>query len=90
MKKLLKHLRDNKIWFDVLNILLGLGIIVLIVLFTLFPTNPVLLLLVLMLAGIMNLSNGFKMLKLTPKKNAGMCFIMIGAIILFMAVLMIT
>jgi hypothetical protein len=82
MKKLSQIVKDNNLIFDVVNVILGIGLLVAIVLFILMPGNMVAFAFLCWMAGIMNVSNGIKQYRDKKKRTFAMCLIMVGMIIL--------
>lgn len=83
--KLKETLNEKKILFDVINVIIGVGMLVLIGLFILFPGNGLILVMLFIAGGFINLSNGLKLYQDKRKKTAGMAQICLGIIIITLA-----
>lgn len=84
MEKIYKILKENKLFLDVFNVILGVAVIVLIVLLFINPENSVFLFSALLTGGFMNIVNGLLHLQ---KRNKAMSLVLIvmGVIIIFLA-----
>lgn len=80
MRKMGQLLTENKLVFDIFNIILGIGLIVMIVLFILHPNNMLIFTFLCWIAGIMNVTNGFKNIK--KNRFISLCMITVGMIII--------
>jgi hypothetical protein len=86
-KLFLEEAKKRNLITDILNTVIGLVLLVAIILFILFPGNVLILSLLFIAAGAMNLQTGFRYYKDKKKRTSGMCFIMLGFIILIVGVL---
>jgi len=84
---MLKKLREQKIIFDILNVVLGLTIILLLILTFIYQENKYLLITAFYVGSIMNLMNGAKKL-LEDKKKTGIYFIVVAVLIFISATLL--
>lgn len=95
MKKLFEQIKEKGLWKDFINVGLGLAIIVLLILFAVFPGNGIVLGLLFCVAGLMNLWTGLRQyseagkkgVKNMGKRSAAMCFVLLGAVVLCLGVL---
>lgn len=76
-----KIIKDNKLLPDFINVILGIVVIVLFVLVIIFPTNNAIMASLLIVAGIMNLTNGFRKANVQGQKGMGIFFGIVGIII---------
>lgn len=83
----MEEAKKRNLLTDVVNVVIGLFMLVMIILFILFPGNVLVLALLFIAAGAMNLQTGFRYYKDKKKRNSGMCFIMLGFVILILGVL---
>lgn len=86
-KLFMEEAKKRNLLTDVVNVVIGLFMLVMIILFILFPGNVLVLALLFIAAGAMNLQTGFRYYKDKKKRNSGMCFIMLGFVILILGVL---
>lgn len=86
MSKLLKRLMKNNLIMDTINVILGIALIVFVFLLALFPNNQYILLIAITIGGLMNISNGVKMIKQKKKSNMGMTFLMMGVMLIILGV----
>ncbi|WP_310601806.1 hypothetical protein [Anaerosporobacter sp.] len=79
-----KIITDNKLLPDLINMILGVAVIVLFILVMLEPSSYGLMSALMVVAGIMNLSNGYRKYKVNGQKAMGIFFGMVGfAIFIF-------
>ena len=71
-------IKDNKLLPDLINVVLGVVVIVLFVLVILFPDNNAIMASLLIVAGVMNLSNGFRKAKVPGQTGMGIFFGVVG------------
>lgn len=83
----MEEAKKRNLLTDVVNVVIGLFMLVMIILFILFPGNVLVLALLFIAAGAMNLQTGFRYYKDKKKRNSGLCFIMLGFVILILGVL---
>lgn len=76
-----KIIKDNKLLPDFINVVLGLVVIVLFVLVIIFPTNNAIMASLLIVAGIMNVTNGYRKASSQGQKGMGIFFGIVGIII---------
>ena len=69
-KSLIDILKEKKLFFDVINIILGIAVVILIMLLFLFPSNLKLVIIAVFLGGIINIFNGYRQFQ--QKKDKGM------------------
>lgn len=86
-KLFMEEAKKRNLLTDVVNVVIGLFMLVMIILFILFPGNVLVLALLFIAAGAMNLQTGFRYYRDKKKQNSGMCFIMLGFVILILGVL---
>lgn len=86
-KLFMEEAKKRNLLTDVVNVVIGLFMLVMIILFILFPGNVLVLALLFIAAGAMNLQTGFRYYRDKKKRNSGMCFIMLGFVILILGVL---
>lgn len=86
-KLFMEEAKKRNLLTDVVNVVIGLFMLVMIILFILFPGNVLVLALLFIAAGAMNLQTGFRYYKDKKKRNSGLCFIMLGFVILILGVL---
>jgi len=86
VNKLMRILKDNRLLFDVINVMLGIAIIILVILIMMYPYNKYIRLAAFSVGGLMNISNGLKYLKDSKKKSMGMNLIMVGVFVIIVGV----
>lgn len=86
LNQLKKLINDNKLLFDIINVILGIGVIILVILAFLFKNNPIILFVFFMVCGIMNIVNGLKFYKESKKRTMANSFVMLGVIIIIVGV----
>lgn len=84
MDKWLKIIREQKLVIDILNVVLGILLIIFAVVFLLHQDNYILMVVIMMLAGTINILNGFKRMSGSDRK-AGVSFF-IGVFLYLVAV----
>ncbi|WP_455715916.1 hypothetical protein [Anaerosporobacter sp.] len=77
-----KIIKDNKLLPDLINIVLGIAVIVLFVLVILKPSNYALMASLMIVAGIMNLSNGYRKARVNGQKGIGLFFSIVGVVVI--------
>lgn len=77
-----KIIKDNKLLPDLINVILGIAVIVLFVLVILIPDNYAIMAALMIVAGVMNLSNGFRKARVNGQKGIGMFFGVVGFVII--------
>lgn len=77
-----KIIRDNKLLPDLINVILGIAVTILFVLVILTPKSYGLMAALMVVAGIMNLSNGFRKSRVNGQKGIGTFFGIIGFVII--------
>lgn len=75
-------IKNNKLLPDLINVILGIAVIVLFVLVILIPDNYAIMSALMIVAGIMNLSNGFRKARVNGQKGMGMFFGIVGFVII--------
>lgn len=83
----MEEAKKRNLLTDVANVLIGLFLLLMIALFIFFPGNAVVLALLFLAAGAMNLQTGFRYYREKGKRNSGMCFILLGFVILAVGVM---
>lgn len=86
MKQMNQKPKKNQNFVEAINVILGITLIVFMFLLTLFPDSRAVLLILIVSGGLMNISNGVKMIKDTARKNMGWSFMMLGAIIIVLGI----
>ncbi|HEX3076966.1 MAG TPA: hypothetical protein VHQ24_08895 [Lachnospiraceae bacterium] len=79
--KVKKVIKDNKLLLDIINVFLGMIVIVLFVLVIMFPKNLYLMSSLLIVAGIMNLTNGYRKITVFKQKSIGYFFCILGVLV---------
>lgn len=74
--------KNNKLLPDLINVILGIAVIVLFVLVILIPDNYAIMSALMIVAGIMNLSNGFRKARVNGQKGIGMFLGIVGLIVI--------
>lgn len=74
-------IKDNKLLPDLINVVLGIAVIVLFVLVILMPSNYGLMASLMIVAGVMNLSNGYRKARVNGQKGMGLFFGIVGFVI---------
>lgn len=74
--------KNNKLLPDLINVILGIAVIVLFVLVILIPDNYAIMSALMIVAGIMNLSNGFRKSRVNGQKGIGMFLGIVGLIVI--------
>lgn len=82
MNLLKKLLQEISIRNDIINLILGLGLLVSILLIFLLPNNPYPILSACIFGGFVNLMNGLRLMKEPIRKMNGVTFIMLGIIVM--------
>lgn len=85
MQKWLKIIKEQKLVLDIINVVIGLLLIILAVVFFLHPDNYVIMVIVMLLAGTVNVLNGVKRVRGNNKK-ASVGFFAVGAFVYLIAV----
>lgn len=83
----MEEAKKRNLLTDVVNVLIGLFLLLIIVLFIFFPGSRLVLGLFFLVAAAMNLQTGFRYYRDRKKRNSGMCFILLGFLILAMGVM---
>lgn len=86
LKNIRKVITENDLLFDIINVVLGIGVVILIVMAYMQPSNKLVYGAAFSLGGLLNISNGFKLYRKKKTKSTGTSLIMIGAIILALGV----
>lgn len=84
----MEEVRKRNLTSDLLNVVLGVIMAVLIILFVLFPGQGIILVFLFIMAGLMNLQTGLSYFRKKSRRNSGMCFILLGSMILMLGVLL--
>lgn len=90
MKRLFEMIKNKDLWIDFLNLFTGIILVIVIIIFCLFPGNKAAIVLMFLLTGIMNLTNGVKKYKEKRTKNMGLTLIMISMITIFAGAMLLT
>lgn len=83
MEKLKKLFKEYSLRSDLVNSLLGIVLIVALILLFLYPYNRYAILTACSSGGLINISNGLKLMKDPKKTTTGMTFLMMGGILIF-------
>lgn len=77
-----KIIKDNKLLPDLINVVLGIVVIVLFVLVILMPSNYILMAALMVVAGVMNMSNGYRKARVSEQKGMGIFFGVVGFVLI--------
>ncbi|BCN29699.1 hypothetical protein [Anaeromicropila herbilytica] len=89
MGKIKKVIKDNNLFLDLLNVILGIILVIFIVLILIHPTNTILLKLAFGIGGLMNILNSYKIYKQKKTPLIALSLFMIGLIVIFCGVFLI-
>lgn len=77
-----KIIKDNKLLPDLINVILGIAVVVLFVLVILMPGNYGIMSALMIVAGTMNLSNGYRKARVNGQKGMGVFLGIVGLVII--------
>lgn len=81
-KNWITHLTNQKIWFDLFNLIIGIILIGIVVLLFLSPTNPYSIRAAFFVGGLLNIANGVRMLHHETRKVTAKSMMMFGLLML--------
>lgn len=88
MNKIKKVLKENKLYLDLLNVLLGMIVLILVVLVIIYPANRLILMFVCIIGGFMNVVNGIRLYQNRDKRTMAAGLFILGVIIMILGVML--
>lgn len=85
MQKWFKIIKEQKLALDIINVVMGILLVLLAIVYFLHPNNYLVMIIVLLLAGTVNVLNGVKRVR-DHNKKASIGFFAVGAFVYLIAV----